>query len=820
MGRILCLIVCCAAGVIAAISPSPATPPGCLGSTTLGKVRLSVYLPGNSEIIPIRDLAAIPPGAKLIWDPVRLPPREGQKAEIAILIVPRGGGNLVVLPLHPAKDYIQWNLPDNPDVIAMVLGPDGLNMNKVKSLVANNSDLLIQLADYAQQTSEVELLVQQLADSEQGGAGTDAALKGFASRWGVAAPHLDASAPANQQASAILAATLPTSASYDPLAPSGVQMQQTTGLAASVAGLFFGNGFGLAAGGAALVTNLKSALFPNTEFRSAFAQSADTGAVAFCAKSQAAKSRTHLAYLWAYRVPQEQFPVAALSGALYVPLGAKSTVRLKTANGATAKSLARARDWRLVPLSGGMGSPANVVIGPAPDSLDLDLTKAQFPSGDYRLTAAWDWDPVSLGIIHLRPFGDLKKVEIPPDSRDKLVEGSGTVTVKLTGTDFEFVDKVELQKVVPHAPKPTAVLFDLPAGARKGEQKTMTVDIDTASPGQYNLLLVQSGQTQPGESQPEASPHPLPIAILPPNPKISGLPIRVNTGEKEQALRLKGSGLARVETVSSSAGVVGGDADGDAWAGKIQLSPEAKPGQRFSLVLKVKGREEPLTLGNAILVVGPRPSISSLQKSLPPDPPIEIHDNELPAGTSVGLVLAVSHLHESGGEAGWPQVELSCTSGELRKALTLAPDERSNQASLSFAGPDALYLALDPGRVGYPGCELAARVRVDPRGTSDPFPLGRVVRLPLLDQFTLTNQSLGANVYAGTLRGHDLDVIERTGWDAGAGEAVAGIPTPVEGERGEEILRVALPWPAPAPHAPLYIWLHGETTGRRTSLTN
>jgi hypothetical protein len=293
----------------------------------------------------------------------------------------------------------------------------------------------------------------------------------------------------------------------------------------------------------------------------------------------------------------------------------------------------------------------------------------------------------------------------------------------------------------------------------------------------------------------------------------------VNIGEKEQPLHLEGSGLARVETVSSPGGVVSGNVDGDAWAGKIQLEPEAKPGQRFSLSLKVQGREEPLTLENAILVVGPRPSILSLRKSSS-DPPIEIRDGELPAGTSVGLVLAVNHLRQSSAEAERPQVDLSCSSGELRRALTLAPDEPSKQGSLSFAGPDALYLSLDPGAVGYPGCELAARVRVDPRGASGPFSLGRVVRLPVLDQFTLSNQALAANVFAGTLRGRDLDVIEKTGWDAAAGEAVAGIPTPVEGEPGEEVLRVALRWPAPAPHAPLYIWLHGETTGRRTSLTN
>jgi hypothetical protein len=37
------------------------------------------------------------------------------------------------------------------------------------------------------------------------------------------------------------------------------------------------------------------------------------------------------------------------------------------------------------------------------------------------------------------------------------------------------------------------------------------------------------------------------------------------------------------------------------------------------------------------------------------------------------------------------------------------------------------------------------------------------------------------------------------------------------GGDNKESLRVAIPWPAPAPHAPLYIWLRGEERGRLTS---
>jgi hypothetical protein len=99
------------------------------------------------------------------------------------------------------------------------------------------------------------------------------------------------------------------------------------------------------------------------------------------------------------------------------------------------------------------------------------------------------------------------------------------------------------------------------------------------------------------------------------------------------------------------------------------------------------------------------------------------------------------------------------------------------------------------------------------------MPLGRVVRVPRLEQFTLTAEPLGPAAYAGVLKGRDLDLVERTGWDPQHGLAVDAIPAPVAGEPGKQTLRVPLPWPSPAPHAPLYVWLRGEKDARRTSVT-
>ena len=88
-----------------------------------------------------------------------------------------------------------------------------------------------------------------------------------------------------------------------------------------------------------------------------------------------------------------------------------------------------------------------------------------------------------------------------------------------------------------------------------------------------------------------------------------------------------------------------------------------------------------------------------------------------------------------------------------------------------------------------------------------------------LKSLPLTEEQLGPTLYAGNLTGIDLQIIEKTGWDAKTGYPVQGIPTPVPGSNPQEqTLKVELPWPPPSPHAPIYVWLRGETTGRLTDV--
>ena len=801
----LLLAVPLAAAEAPATAPATTKPPaGCAGSATLGTFQLSVRPFSQGPPLPLKSVTAIRAGARLLWNPVHLPPQASRSAEVTAVLVPAASdGILITLEPRKAGKHTEWQLLQRPQVIALVYGPQGLSEGKVKSMVTRNQDLLRQLADYAEQSSQVESLVQELADAEQSGASPDSVLKGVSSQYSVSPQKLNTTASSNQQAVLLLKALIPVSNTYDPLASQSAQAQQSGGLAASVAGLFFGNPVGLAAGGAALFQNLKTALFPNTEFRSAFAQAAEKDGLALCTKNQAAKSKTRTAYLWAYRVPQLTKPELSLTGTTHLPLGSKSTLELKLGKGSNAKELANARDWGLTPAAGGASIPVDVKPT-ATGALEIDLSKTKASAGDYQLAATWDWDPLPVtGTLHLYPYGDFAHVALASGAHDKLIAGNGSVDVELSRVDFEFLEKVAIESTARDA-KPSEVAFTLPLGRRAGPQNSVTVNIDTAKQGSYRLLLTQS----------DGAAHKIPVTILPPNPKISDLPIRLNMGETREPIRLVGSGLERIEAASTDAGEITGAPDSESWSGEIRLKAGLTKGQSFPLVLKIKSLDNPVTVPHAIEIVGSRPKIRSVQKSLAGTLEIELGADELPAGTAAGLALAVDHLYDSTR----PRLELGCEAGELRKSLTLSAGESSGGASLTSAGPGALYLSVDPGAVGYAGCRLSATVIVNPEGRSDPFVLGRVIRVPTLAKFTLTTEKVGGSSYAGILEGRDLDVIEKAGWDAAHGVPVESIPTPLPGDSSRQTLRLFLLWPAPGPHAPLYVWLRGESQGRKTAV--
>ena len=80
------------------------------------------------------------------------------------------------------------------------------------------------------------------------------------------------------------------------------------------------------------------------------------------------------------------------------------------------KELSRAHDWRLAPATSGALVPIAVTVPSAPDTLELDLSKAKIAPGDYHLQATWDWSPLDIGgVLHVHPYGDFAHLEIAPE---------------------------------------------------------------------------------------------------------------------------------------------------------------------------------------------------------------------------------------------------------------------------------------------------------------------------------------------------------------------------------------------------------------------
>lgn len=781
-----------------------AAPRGCAAGMSLGSFSLEVALSGTEKGRPLQQVNMIRAGDKIRYRPVEPLKSLKKGARVSLVQLPHDKqGKLSVSEPKPAARPAEWTAPFRVTVVCVVFGPQGLDRKKINSLVNKDQELVNQLADYADQTEKVESLIGALSTAEQSLSPSNdlnAALAGFATQYGTMVPKLDRTAPTDQQAAMLLKTLNPALSSYDPLAsdPSR-RMQQSAGLAASVAALFFGPNVGLASGGAAMVQNLRTMLFPETDFRSALAQPVDSNTL-LCAKRESAKSHTRMAYLWAHRLPDSDAPVIKLPENVHLPLGAKSKVAVSIENGTDWKLVGRAHDWILIS-EDKHSFPVPVQVDTQAHILQLDLTNIGAAPGDYHLEAKWDWTSFeAVGVLHVHKLDDLKTVAIAPQSQELLIQGGGPVDVRLTGPDLEFIDKVLLDQ------KPLE--FYVLGGRARGPQNTLDTIIDTRKlmVGPHELSLYQ----------PDGSSCNLPLRLLPPNPKIENLPLHTNLGEAGQMLILRGTGLSRIEKVEAvGAQVELGPAADNMRRIVVYLDARAKPGDEIPLSLKVEGLNRELKIMGALQVVGPRPHIASVNLSLPDDLGVDLRPGELPAGSFVSFSMRVENVDAR------PALRIECVDPSLAaQNLTLRPGDKQSAVKLDMAGGNLLFLSFDPAVIGQPGCAIDTTIISEPVGPSDPEKLGRVIRLPRIESFALTNEKAGPSAYAGIITGHDLETIEKTGWASDAGLEIGDLPRPIAGQGQKQSLKIALPWPAPAPHTPLYIWLRGEAQGRATKATD
>jgi hypothetical protein len=815
--------------LLAALMPRPALattdallpPPGvCIGpNIPVSSFSLSLTPASGGSPLPVDSVNRIQPGDTLKYQPIHLPYYIQNKARIAVMLVPAskaGHKDITILPAMPARATAQWKIPINASLVGVVFGPHGLDVKKVNSLVRKDPDLVPELARYAKQTATVNALIQTLSEYEQAPPGTEdlnAALQGFSSQYDVALPLVYSKGePSSMQAALLLQGVLPSLSTADPTAytsASSLAMEQSAGLAAGVAALFYGTPAVLAVGGASLFQSLRIMMFPDTDLRAAFTQPQATGGMQLCSSNQPPKPRARIAYLWVTQVPNIPPPSVSFEDAKDIAQGTKAAVRVRCSSNSQLRLLPRARDWKLVAAKQSVSVPAIVTVNSAWDTVSLDLTKVKVPAGSYHLAAMWDWTPFEVtGTLNLRTFSNFAGVKLTPESEDRLVQGSGPVKVEMTGADFEFVNQVTIEKSGDADASAQTLSYTIPKG-KGADPLALDAEINTSklTPGAYLLLLRQSD----GKSQT------VPVTIHPPDPKIDDLPLRANVGEKKQVLVLHGLDLERIVGIQSHEAswalspIPAGSAGVEDRLVTISLHSGARVGDLVSASMQVEGLLKPVEVPGIVEVAGPLPEILSVKGSFPSQDGIALQPGEIPAGPA-SFVLQVQ------GAGSRPTVGVGCSdSGADDEALKLQPGARTGAAQLDYAGQGLLFLSLDPGSVGQSGCLLSVTVSDPDTGSSAPYNVGRVIQLPRIERFTLTDRSLGRNLYVGILRGQNLQVIQQTGWNARAGYPVQGIPTPVPGIPQEQTLEIELPWPPPSPHAPVYVWLLGETQGRRTS---
>ncbi|MEI9971916.1 MAG: hypothetical protein WDO73_07560 [Ignavibacteriota bacterium] len=172
--------------------------------------------------------------------------------------------------------------------------------------------------------------------------------------------------------------------------------------------------------------------------------------------------------------------------------------------------------------------------------------------------------------------------------------------ITVTGSDFEFTEKVELKKLHDEFAVSESVRFILPKGLREGPQDHMDVQIDTQNldAGAYSLLISQ----QDGQS------HAVSFKVLPNPPKIVNLPILINHGTGTQHFALKGERLeqlSKLEAAGATLTLSPASPNQTERSLTVELKSAPKPGSMLPIQEFIEDRSEPLTLADALQITGP-----------------------------------------------------------------------------------------------------------------------------------------------------------------------------------------------------------------------
>jgi len=227
-------------------------------------------------------------------------------------------------------------------------------------------------------------------------------------------------------------------------------------------------------------------------------------------------------------------------------------------------------------------------------------------------------------------------------SQDLLVAKTGKVPATLEGSDFEFVTKVEIEKVndiVQHAGARSLCAVTRIAGRAAGAP----MDI------QVNTIDLDAGNTSCSSPRLTARNIPSVSKILPSPPHIANAARGLKSGHLHIEFNLKGRAAGSVEPAGSRKGSRN-------WArqchkpDRTQINPAYGLGHRCRNQPRnqgyIKDRSEPLTLADAVRVVGRGRRITEL-KLYQLRSGCATGNGELPAEMYLSAMIRVQHLQSN-----------------------------------------------------------------------------------------------------------------------------------------------------------------------------
>src|SRR5580693_5899346 len=159
-----CLILACVASL------TSAAPRGCVGSVAVTSFRLSAQPAGSKSPgwIPIRHVNNLPSGYRISYQPLDLPANLGKDAKLTLVVLPKANdGQMTVLEPRLAASSTEWSTPAAARILLVVFAPQGLDEKRLTNLVTKDENMAQALADYADQTADLEAgfqLARELED--------------------------------------------------------------------------------------------------------------------------------------------------------------------------------------------------------------------------------------------------------------------------------------------------------------------------------------------------------------------------------------------------------------------------------------------------------------------------------------------------------------------------------------------------------------------------------------------------------------------------------------------------------------------------------